>query len=127
MFVIRQSQILALEEERRRQLVDALLEHVSDCFDRVVAQLGVVRTRGVIERALVRAERYGIETDADCCEFVNLVFVLGDDFPGGADHAWARELLGPAGGPGPEQRLARLREETEILLSARADRWSERG
>ena len=127
MLVIRKLQMAVFEQERRRPLVDALLEHVSECFDAVVAQLGQDRARSVIEQALERAERYGIETDADFCEFVNLVFVFGDRFPEGAEFAWARELLGEAGGSGPEQRLARLREETTAILDARAQSGLERG
>ena len=120
MLVIRKQQMSVFEREHRCKLVDALLAHVSDCFDIVVGQLGQERTRLVIEQALERAERYGIETDADFCEFVNLVFVFGDRFPDGAQFAWARELLGAAGGRTPEQRLARLRAETLAILDARA-------
>lgn len=116
---VRPDQIRVLEIAQRQRLIERLAGHVAATFEPIVAQIGPARARTAIENALERASLYGIETDGDLCEFVNVVFVLGDTFPFAPEFAWARRIL-ELRGPSAEWKLQRVRQRATDILTDRA-------
>lgn len=118
MLTIRDAQLRALEDARRRQLIEELLDHVTAAFAPIVRQIGAARARLAIEGALERAAAHHISADADVAEFVNLVFVFGDAFPDAPRFHWAQRIL--AAPVGAEVRLRQVRAHALDILLQRA-------
>jgi hypothetical protein len=125
MLKIRQEQFQALGEQRHRQFVAALAAHLRQRYPDVTAPFTQPILEKIVDRGTRRAQQYGIQTQAMCAAFVELMFATAPDFD---DYPRVRQVL-TDNRYSPESRLELLpmfvpeREWQRIIRRSSAPLW----
>lgn len=105
MLVVRDPQLAALREERLQKMEDRLMEHASQYFPEVCAQLRET-LREAVKASMAQASRYGFEGEREVCKYLNLQLRFGRDFDRDPECWWAHPLLNSSlPGPPKMERL----------------------
>jgi hypothetical protein len=91
--LIRQSQIEIFSELEVRRFEDWMLSHLQRFFPLRCTALGERELRESIQSGIDRAAHYEIRTKRDVCKFIDLMFVLGEDFDSVEPSKWATKIL----------------------------------
>jgi hypothetical protein len=91
MLIIREEQLRVLGEYARADLEARMLAHLARFFPARCAALGEQETRSLIAHGVERAKRYSLDTEAEICKYLNLMFSFGRDFD--TEQDWAAQVL----------------------------------
>ena len=90
MLIIRNTQMNVLE---RAFQTERVVSHLWRCFPSRCERLGQRRVREAAQRGINKGAAYGFTRLADLQQYVDLTFVLGENFESRRGYAWAREIL----------------------------------
>jgi hypothetical protein len=79
MLRIRKEQMQALARRTRQRFVGMMEAYLLEHFTAWVEKLPEAELRGWLERALAKAEQYGVTTEPEAAQLVLLLMVLGVD------------------------------------------------
>jgi hypothetical protein len=116
--VIRHEQMEELNRRQAEKFEDRMVEHLRETFPEPCQEMGEDALREDIRYGMDRAESYGIESEQDVCNYVNLMMALGRDFD--TDRPWARRILTDPDVAGPAERIDALYDEAEGHLEQEA-------
>jgi hypothetical protein len=95
-----------------KKFEDSMVLHLrQDLFEKVKG-LPEEALRDIIQEGISAAEGYGIRIEDDVKRYIDLMFILGQDFDTSEESLWAGELL-KKGEMEPEERLDRVFEVLE--------------
>lgn len=94
---IRKEQMDVFTSARVLQFEDQVEAAVLTHWAHIAGSMSPEELRGRIRRSIRRAEKYGIDTCADCQRFVNLTFLLGERFDEDPRYPWAAAFLNNPG------------------------------
>lgn len=108
MLVIRQAQLEALSDAADQDFARRLADKLRRFWPDTCEELGPARLHARITRGLERARAHGASQASDLQRYLNLMFLLGEDFDTDPAIPWARDYLTA---PGPiSTRLVQLSE-----------------
>jgi hypothetical protein len=87
---LRPEQLQAFAGVARGGFVERALAVVETCWPATFQAQGKAAMRGVVERALVAAERFGVTDRQGVLRWINLTLALGEGFP---ELPWAAAVL----------------------------------
>lgn len=93
MLIIRNKQFPVLGFSQRQAFVNKTLADLKELFPGDARVQNESATRALIEDAMVRAGKFGIESAREVSLFVFLVQEFGPGFESEAGHEWMRTLL----------------------------------
>jgi len=93
MLIIRGQHKAAFDQAVGRNLECSLLTHAKRAFGTPVAEMGEPAARVMVRKAIAHAARYGIVQAYEVSRYLDLMFLLGEDFDSDAAIPWAREIL----------------------------------
>ena len=108
MLIIRQEQMDEFIRIAAKSFEDWMLVHLKNFFPDEYQALGDPEIRETIKYGIGKAESYGITTEREVCKYIDLMFVLGQDFDTNPDLPWVQEILQDETLPDPEERMNRL-------------------
>jgi hypothetical protein len=91
MLIIRAEQLEVLSAYAREDLQARMLEHVRRFFPARCNKLGELETQAFIAHGVERAKRYNLDTEAEICKYLNLMFSFGREFD--TEQDWAARVL----------------------------------
>lgn len=91
MLRIRSEQLDVFKKIQLQRFVDDLCQYARLEFPVETARLKTDALRLFVEKAINNAESYQITERPDVCQFLNYMFILGQDFDQQLD--WARKIL----------------------------------
>ncbi|QSQ19121.1 hypothetical protein JY651_27645 [Pyxidicoccus parkwayensis] len=108
MFVIRKTQLDALAGALDEAFAQRLADKMRRFWPRTCEAMGPAQLEARIAHGLERARAHGAREEVDIQRYLNLMFLLGDDFDTDSSLPWARAYLTA---PGPiSARLSQLCE-----------------
>lgn len=93
MLIIRSQHKAAFGQAVGRNLECSLLTHAKRAFGPPVAEMGEPAARALVRKAIAQAERHGIVQAYEVCRYLDMMFLLGEDFDADAALPWTREIL----------------------------------
>ncbi|HEV7241054.1 MAG TPA: hypothetical protein VGQ36_17585 [Thermoanaerobaculia bacterium] len=93
MLVIRQAQLSALADAKRRAFEDRCASFLRTTWPEDHEQLGEDELRGLVRERSARAADFGLTTERDIQRFLNLSALLGHDFEWQPRNEWIVTLL----------------------------------
>jgi hypothetical protein len=93
MWVIRRSQMVALESATAANALDRLVRHLRAACPAQTRDLNDEQLLDEVNRGVEHAKRYGFEREVDLRAFLECRVELGADFDEREDTAWARDVL----------------------------------
>ncbi len=93
MFIIRQEQMKAFEDEGYEQFVDETVVHLQTNYPEQTKEMSTPDLRKFVETGAEKAEPYGVVTVTDVRRFLGCMLELGEDFDVAPQTAWAGEIL----------------------------------
>ena len=97
MLIIRGRHQAAFDQAVARSLECGLLTHITRIFGPRVAAMGEPAARALVRKAIARAKRHGIVQEYEVSRYLDMMFLLGEDFDADVALPWAREILARAG------------------------------
>ena len=94
MLVIRKKQQEAFTKAVARGLECNLLTHATRQFPVRVNRMGEPAARAFVRKAVAACGGFGIEDEYEMSRYLDLMFLLGEDFCTDASLAWAAAVLG---------------------------------
>jgi hypothetical protein len=82
-----------LGEAMRQRFAERLMAHVRKVFPDECAKLGEPALRQRVEAGIARAEEHGFTAERDVVRFVDVRFLLGDEFEARSRTSWAAAIL----------------------------------
>lgn len=82
--------------------------HIARYFPARFILMGETAALATVRLAIDRARGHGMVMKRDVCLYLNCMVVLGSHFDQDPKFAWAKELLGPADGGSPSERMTRV-------------------
>lgn len=117
MFVIRQEQMDALTGAVATGFEDRVVRRLYHFFPDHCRQAGDARVREFVRYGAHRADTYGLTSERDMVEYIDLMVVLGLDFDSGDRYLWAFDILNHPDLT-PEGKLLALRKKVEAISDA---------
>ncbi len=96
MLVIRQEQERILAQYAAERFVEQACGHLHKCWPEQCEARGEEAVRTSVQMALKRAKRYGITTQRGIIRFLDVMYLLGDNFDTNPELAWATGILAHA-------------------------------
>jgi hypothetical protein len=93
MLIIREEQYKALSQYVVKTFETRVLAHLRQIWAEDCQKLGERTVRESIQKSLERCAGYGLRTEIDVVRFVDLTFVLCQDFDTNPRIAWAARIL----------------------------------
>lgn len=93
MLVIRPSQMHALGEPRRKRLRQELAGSLRKHWPEECAALGEAGLMERVRLGVERGRRYGLQEARDFARYLNLMFLLGEEFDTDPRYPWAAAFL----------------------------------
>jgi hypothetical protein len=91
MLIIRPEQLKVLSAYARENLQARMLEHARRFFPAQCKALGELEAQAFIALGVERAKRYNLDTEAEICKYLNLMFSFGREFD--TEQDWAARVL----------------------------------
>lgn len=108
MLVIRKEQVALLAEPMVLKFVERMAAYLHEEFPEECELLEEADLRRTIRYGMVRAERYGLDTEGQIQRWLLIMFTFGCDFDTDPGCEWAMRILGGKGVP--EEKLQRVVE-----------------
>lgn len=108
MLIVRRAQIEPFKAHLREPFVLRAVAHVREHFPAECAALPPEGLVDVVRDGVVRAEKYGFESERDATRFLNLMFTFGRSFDRDPTLGWATRLLARVGRANPASLMNRL-------------------
>lgn len=115
MLIIRKQQQDAFDRAVARSIECALLTHATRQFVDPVRRMGEPAARALVRKALADAGRYGIEQEYEVSRYLDLMFLLGEDFASDPSLPWASVAL--AERVGAREKMDRLWQRAQEHLA----------
>lgn len=112
--IIRGQHKAAFGQAVGRNLECSLLTHAKRAFGPRVAAMGESAVRVMVRKAIAQATRYGIAQAYEVSRYLDMMFLLGEDFDADAALPWTREILDREGWTETE-KMDRLCEHVASL------------
>jgi len=93
MLIIKQSHKDTFGEIARQKFEGRAAEHCGRIFADDCRKLGEEALRARIARAVEEADRFGIRKERDVIRYIDLTFVLSEDFAASRSFPWAAKIL----------------------------------
>jgi len=126
MAMMRKQQMAAFSEDQARRFEERMVDHVRRCFPSEWRDLGEAQVREWIRTGVARAAEYGIDIEYDVARFVDLKYILAEDFDSNPEIPWAAAIL-KAPGLDATTRMNRLYERSMAELKTLADQEGKGG
>ena len=107
MLIIRQEQMDEFTKFELKKFEDSMVLHLRQDLSEKVEGLPGEDLRDIIQRGISVAEEYGIQIEDDVKRYIDLMFILGEDFDTSEESIWAGELLKKEEME-PEERLSKI-------------------
>lgn len=107
MLVIRKYQMDEFTKYELKKFEDFMVRHLKQDLSKKVKGLPEETLRDMIQRGVSVAEEYGIRIEDDVKRYIDLMFILGEDFDVSPETSWAGELLRKEEME-PEERLNKI-------------------
>jgi len=91
--MIRQKQMEAFSQAAIQSFEDRMVIHLNEFFSEQCKALGEQKTREAIRYGIQRAAIYGIVSELDVCDYIDLMFAFGRDFDKDPQLPWAGQIL----------------------------------
>ena len=112
MLVIRKSQMDEFVKYELKKFEDFMVSHLRQELPEKVKDVPEEILRNIIQKGISVAENYGIRIEDDVKRYIDLMFILGEDFDTSEESIWAGELLKKEEME-PEERLNKIFELLE--------------
>jgi hypothetical protein len=116
---IRQEQIAAFSEALLRDFEHRMILHLQRFFPSRVQSLGDLGIRQTIQYGIKKAAVYGIVSERDVCNYVELMMDWGNDFDKDPNLPWAMDILNHKYVRDPAGKIGRLFEKAAEERSGR--------
>ena len=93
MLIIRGQHKAAFDQAVGRNLECSLLTHAKRAFGPRVAEMGEPAARALVRKAIAQAKRDGIVQAYEVSRYLDVMFLLGEDFDADTELPWVREIL----------------------------------
>jgi hypothetical protein len=93
MLVIRKEQMDVLADQAMKTFISRVFDHLSEVFPDQCRELGDEALDRLITDGIKRAASYGIDIEDDVVRFIELMFILCDDYDTSYRFPWARQIL----------------------------------
>jgi len=93
MLIIRQEQMEKFSQVMIKRFEDLLFEHLKDFSPEKIRALGEAAVRKIIHYGIDRARGYDYFSELHICKYIELMFLLGQDFDKNPDIQWAGQIL----------------------------------
>lgn len=113
--IIRRQQKQALAQQAMRNFQQRMYAHVNKVFLEDCERMGEQAVRELISKGTARAAEYGIETEYDVARYIDLMFILCEDFNTNPRLPWAGRILNDENMK-PTVKVDRLYERTDREL-----------
>ncbi len=120
MIVVRRAQMEVLARTALEPFVENVAAHLRRVWPAETAAMGEAALDALVRDAMVRASRWGIETEFDVGRFCDLMFLWSTDFDTRAELPWVQEILGADGYDG-RVKVDLLMERTKALCDDAAN------
>ncbi|MCD6303567.1 MAG: hypothetical protein J7M21_01225 [Planctomycetes bacterium] len=114
---IRKEQMDAFSEPLMRSFECRLVRHVEKVFPDECGQLGDEAVRQRVRKGIRDARKYGVVIEYDVARYVDLMFILSEDFDDNDEFPWARRILNHPDLDG-RAKMDRLYKRTEAELKS---------
>ncbi len=111
---IRLAQLTVLSRLEVQKFEDSMVEHLNRLFPAQSKCAGEAPLRETIQYGIKRAAAYGITSERDVSEYIDLMAVYGRDFDADQRFAWTRDILARQDDPG--RKIEALREAAKSHL-----------
>lgn len=108
MLIIRKEQIKVLRQYMEKQFEDKMYIHLQKFFPTKYESLGETETGKLISKGIKQASEYEIKSERDVCKFIDLMFVLGENFDKDPSINWTSEILSDESIKSPSIRIKTL-------------------
>jgi hypothetical protein len=115
MLVIRQQHKDTFGKIARDRFACRALAHCRRVFKENCKKMGDPAVRERIDRGIKAADGYGVRKEHDVVRYIDLMFILGDDFDTSRSSPWAKRIL-TCEDLGGTTKMDRLYERTEKEL-----------
>lgn len=112
MLVIRKYQMDEFTKYELKKFEDFMVRHLKQDLSKKVKGLPEETLRDMIQRGVSVAAYYGIRIEDDVKRYIDLMFILGEDFETSTDFSWTRDILKKEEME-PEERLNKIFELME--------------
>jgi len=119
MHIIRKEQMDLLADEAMKTFVSRVFDHLSEVFPDECRELGDEVVGRRITDGIERAAGYGIDIEYDMVRFIDLMFILCEDYDTSDRFPWTRQILAEPD-ENPTDRVDRLCERAEQELTSPA-------
>jgi hypothetical protein len=89
--IIRDGQMDALSAECRTNFENAMVQHVTETWPAMAAELGRERLQAIVHDGIERAKAYGITGERNASRFIDVLFQLSPTFD--TSLGWAYRIL----------------------------------
>jgi hypothetical protein len=107
MIVIRREQMQGFHEAGERKFIDEAIRLMRELWPNKCASFSEMELIDLIQNRVAEAHLYGISDDQQIFRYLNILFMLGKEFPNEKDHPWAMEVLN-SNDLSSEQKVGRL-------------------
>jgi hypothetical protein len=103
---------LTMLDTQRREFEDTMIEFLYEHFPEECKELGSYVTRAEVRKGIDRAAVYNIVDEHDVCMYIELMFILGENFDIDLKYPWAEEILSEDTWD-PSDKIERVYDECE--------------
>ena len=113
---IRKEQMEAFSEAAVKDFEDRVLQDLQEFYPVECRALKEAGVRAIIRKGIKNAEKYKIVAEHDVCLYIDLMFMLGEDFDTDARIPWAEAILTDQP-EDPTAKIERLYDTADDYLS----------
>jgi hypothetical protein len=95
-----------------KKFEDSMVIHLRQVFSNKIKGLPEEALRDMIQRGISVAENYGIRIEDDVKRYIDLMFILSEDFDTSVESSWTRDILKKEEME-PEERLNKIFDHLE--------------
>jgi len=93
MLVIRKYQMDEFTKYELKKFEDSMVFHLKQDLAKKVKGLSEEAIRDMIQRGISAADVYGIRIEDDVRRYIDLMFILGEDFVTSVEFCWTKDIL----------------------------------
>lgn len=111
--IIQEKQLEVFKLEALKKFEDGMVEHVKMFFPNHFISMKEEGTRNTIKLAMLRSDKYGLNTQRNVCLYLNNMLILGSYFDLDPMYDWASLILNDKTIQSPSNRIDKL---SDIML-----------
>lgn len=114
--IVRKNQMDAMRQDMLQDFEDRTFEHLKEFVPGKLKKLGEEGTREQIRAGISRADEYDIVREREVVKFIDLKFVIHQEFDTHPELPWVQAILNDRSLDG-EQKIAKIHEELPSRLA----------